>query len=359
MSVIQEGSKQEYVYFNFINSIKSEVTKKIYEYNIKIFMKFCGIENFYDLSIIASPQNQIVKHLMSLREKGLSTNSISTRLNAIYHLYDMNDVALNKKKINMFKGECSRKIVDRAYTHEEIKKILDVSDLRSKVIILSMSTAGMRIGALPSIRLRNIEKIDLIYKITVYEGSNSQYDTFCTPECASFIDAYLEYRKRNGENLHDNSFLIREQFDITDLEQIRNRSKGISVNGIGDLLSIILVKAGIRRIDHTSRNRKEVARAHGFRKFFTTQLINSKVNSEIREMLLGHKIGLASCYYRPTQEDMLNEYEKGIDNLTINEENRLKLKLEKSIQIEKSKIDELKADFEKLKNEVLKQRSKR
>src|SRR5206468_11051474 len=127
--------------------------------------------------------------------------------------------------------------------------------------------------------------------------------------------------------------------------------KGISVNGIGDLLSIILVKAGIRRIDHTSRNMKEVARAHGFRKFFTTQLINSKVNSEIREMLLGHKIGLASCYYRPTQEDMLNEYEKGIDNLTINEENRLKLKLEKSIQIEKSKIDELKADFEKLKNE--------
>ena len=56
---------------------------------------------------------------------------------------------------------------------------------------------------------------------------------------------------------------------------------------------------------------------------------------------------------------MLKEYQKGIDSLTINEENRLKLKLEKSIQIEKSKIDELKADFEKFKNEVLKQRSKR
>jgi len=221
-----------------------------------------------------------------------------------------------------------------------------------------MSTAGMRIGALPSLRLRNIEKIDSIYKIIVYEGSNSQYYTFCTPECTSFIDAYLEFRTRNGENLQDKSFLIRDQFDITDLEQIRNRSKGISVNGIGVLLDTLLLKAGVRTIDHTSRNRKEVARAHGFRKFFTTQLIKSKLNSEIREMLLGHKIGLASCYYRPTQEDMLREYEKGIDNLTINEENRLKLKLEKSIQIEKSKIDELKADFEKFKAEVLKQRSK-
>jgi len=362
MSVIQEGSneKENEVYFNFINSIKSEVTKEIYEYNIKVFMKFCNLENFYDLFSMPDPQTRIIKHLMSLREKGLSSNSISTRLNAIYHFYDMNDVPLNKKKINMFKGEYSRKVVDRAYTHTEIKKILDISDLRTKVIVLLMSSAGMRIGALPSLRLKNIEKIDSIYKITVYEGSNSQYFTFCTPECASFIDAYLDYRTRNGEKLEGNSFLIRDQFDITDLEQIRNRSKGISVNTIGNLLDTILLKAGIKTIDHISKfNRKEVARAHGLRKFATTQLINSKVNSEIREMVLGHTIGLASCYYRPTQEEMLLEYSKAIDSLTINEENRLKLKLERSIQIEKSKIDELKADFEKFRNEVLKQRSKK
>ena len=75
---------------------------------------------------------------MSLREKKLSYNSISTRLNAISHFYDMNDVSLNKKKIKMFKGENTRKIVDRTYTNEEIKKILDVSDLRAKYIVLLM-----------------------------------------------------------------------------------------------------------------------------------------------------------------------------------------------------------------------------
>jgi hypothetical protein len=46
---------------------------------------------------------------------------------------------------------------------------------------------------------------------------------------------------------------------------------------------------------------------YGFRKFFTTQLINSKVNPEIEEMLLGHKIGLASCYHKPTVEEMYEE----------------------------------------------------
>ena len=49
---------------------------------------------------------------------------------------------------------------------------------------------------------------------------------------------------------------------------------------------------------------------HGFRKFVTTQLVNSKVSPEIREMLLGHKIGLASAYYRPSEDEMLNEYLK-------------------------------------------------
>ena len=38
-------------------------------------------------------------------------------------------------------------------------------------------------------------------------------------------------------------------------------------------------------------------------------------------MLLGHKIGLASAYDKPTVNEMFTEYEKAIDLLTINEEN--------------------------------------
>ena len=69
-----------------------------------------------------------------------------------------------------------------------------------------------------------------------------------------------------------------------------------------------------------------MARAHGFRKFFTTQLVNSKFNPEIREMLLGHNIGLASSHYRPTEDEMLDEYMRAVDNLTTN---RLRKKMDK------------------------------
>ena len=162
MSLIQKQAQQkEDAYFNFVNSIKSDITKKIYEYNLRLFMEFCGIDKFEDL---IGQQNQIITYLMSLREKKLSYNSISTRLNAIYHFYDMNDISLNKKKIKMFKGEYTRKVVDRAYLREDIKKILDVSDLRAKTIVLLMASCGIRIGSIPDIRIRNLEKINNIYK---------------------------------------------------------------------------------------------------------------------------------------------------------------------------------------------------
>jgi hypothetical protein len=90
---------------------------------------------------------------------------------------------------------------------------------------------------------------------------------------------------------------------------------------------------------------------HGFRKFFTTQLVNSKVNPEIREMLLGHKIGLASAYYRPTEEEMLDEYMKAANNLTINEEYRLKIKIQK-LEVEKSRLDKLEENFKLLQKRI-------
>ena len=83
------------------------------------------------LLAINEPQKQIIKYIMSLREKGLAYNSLSLILNAIYHFYEMNDVPLNKKKINMLKGEFTRTVIDRAYNYEEIKKILDVFRSRS------------------------------------------------------------------------------------------------------------------------------------------------------------------------------------------------------------------------------------
>ena len=40
---------------------------------------------------------------------------------------------------------------DRAYTHEEIGKMLEIADERMRAVILLLASTGMRIGAIPSL----------------------------------------------------------------------------------------------------------------------------------------------------------------------------------------------------------------
>jgi hypothetical protein len=55
--------------------------------------------------------------------------------------------------------------------------------------------------------------------------------------------------------------------------------------------------------------------SHGFRKFATTNMIKAKVNPEGMEMLLGHSIGLNDSYYKPDDNEILQEYLKAVDCL--------------------------------------------
>ena len=114
---------------------------------------------------------------------------------------------------------------------------------------------------------------------------------------------------------------------------------------------------GLLVVDHVnpSGNRKEVKLSHGYRKFFVTTLVNSKISETIISKLTGHTIpnsmGLLQIYSKQTEDQMLEEYMKAVDNLTINPENRLKRKVEK-LEVEKTEIQALALELEKVKRMI-------
>ena len=88
---------------------------------------------------------------------------------------------------------------------------------------------------------------------------------------------------------------------------------------------------------------------HGFRKFFSSQLVEADLKTELRWLLEGHNLkGNDTSYVRTTEKRLLKEYEKAINHLTINEENRLKKKIE-VLEIEKSKLETIAKDVAFLK----------
>jgi integrase len=313
--------------YNVEDGLSSIRTKERYRDAFRLFLKYCQLEDATPL-LEENPrrlEDRIIGYIRYLDQvKHLARGTINIAICAIFHFFEMNDVLLNRRKINKFMPANRQTHDDRAYTHEEISQILLKCDERSRVMILLMASTGLRIGALDSLLIGHISKIAeySLYKITVYANSpKDRYYTFCTPECAAAIDSYLGYRQRFGDPLKKTAPLIREEFDIHDKLKCAY-PKAVSYRGILWLMTNLLARAGFP-------TRGEVMRSHGFRKFAITQMIKAKVDYDSREYLVGHtgSRGLGVNYDRTTEEDRLAEYLHAVDLLTINSENRLKLKI--------------------------------
>jgi integrase len=334
----------------FLGAIRSPFTSRVYLRCIQEFIQFLYANEMIqaktvDAILTRDPdlvEQWILAWISEQKEQGLSVSIMHVRKSAVKLFYDVNKVqgGIPWKIIAKSMGE-NRKLRDRPYSREEIRKILDKADFRARVVILLLASTGMRIGAVGELKVADLAKMGKyggIYQITVYGRMPSEYMTFCTPECARAIDEYLEFRKRHGEVIKPESPLILEQFvraeAMRDFGRASN-AKSVKVAGLVDLVRDALIASGIREVKPVegtkiSRIRHPVKQSHGFRKFYDTTTTQAGVHPLYIELLMGHDIALKGSYFRPTIQDMLEGndrmlgYVAAIDALTINEENRLK-----------------------------------
>src|SRR5713226_5812968 len=98
----------------------------------------------------------------------LSVNSIKLYLNGVKSFLEFNEIALPWKKISRFFPDDVTNSY-RSYTKEEITKLLSVADPRDRCIILLMASSGIRAGAVQSLKVKSIRKLDNgIGVVTVY-----------------------------------------------------------------------------------------------------------------------------------------------------------------------------------------------
>jgi integrase len=203
--------------------------------------------------------------------------------------------------------------------------------------------------------------------ITVYENTKQEYITFCTPECASLINSYLEYRKRNGDRLKSSEPLLRDEFDIND--PIRAASpKTLSTFSLRARIFRLLVSSGVRErkpelekvpneemgpYTRPQYERRDVMQCHGLRKFFSTTCTLQGLPPLTVEVLMGHKaLGITGVYFKPTPNDLLEGNDKMLGyanvmkSLTISEEHKLRLEV-KQLTKEQDEIAIMKLRHEK------------
>jgi site-specific recombinase XerD len=140
-------------------------------------------EDVFFKADVKTIESKIIDFIIDLKDRRKSSPStISQYVSAVKLFYDMNYVtSLNWKKIHAYQPEYYKVVEDEAYTHDQIKRMVDVADLRDKAIILLMTSTGMRIGAVPKLRLEDIKSVEenntevpRSYQITVYKKAKEQ-----------------------------------------------------------------------------------------------------------------------------------------------------------------------------------------
>ena len=90
----------------------------------------------------------------------------------------------------------------------------------------------------------------------------------------------------------------------------------------------VLWGQGVRTKSNEGKKRHEFQVDHGYRKFFKTRCELGGMKPINIEKLLSHSTGISDSYYTATEQELLDDYLKAMDSLTIDERNKLKKRID-------------------------------
>ncbi len=344
-------------YLLFVNSIRSKQTRRKYQGRLKSFFDYIELPNTTldeRCRIFVNKSKENPKYSLNcafrfviylkekMERKEIVVSTIYNYLKSIKLLCEINDIQINWKKIKSGLPKERKYAEDRAPTIEEIQKLMEYPDRRIKAIILTMISSGIRLGAWNDLKYKHIQPIEknekiIAAKIIVYAGSDVQYFSFISPECYHALKDWIDFRRTSGETITDESWVMRNLWDVTTPTRgprgLIPVPKKLQHTGIKSLIERALRAQGIRSKLDEGKKRYPFAADHGFRKFFKTRCEIAGMKSINIESLMNHSIGVSNSYYRPQEKELLDDYLKAIEYLTL--ENSFKLKLEKEISEER------------------------
>ncbi|HEY9385806.1 MAG TPA: hypothetical protein VIP70_02105 [Nitrososphaeraceae archaeon] len=351
-------------YTMFKYSIRSELTRKYYERRLKKFLDFIQFEIAISREIekrcndfaekgksnIDWAINQIIRFLHFQKERveneNITAATLKNFIKSLKVFCDCADLDIPWKKITRGLPKGTQAANDRAPTIEEIRKLVEYPDRRIKPIVYTMVSSGIRLGAWDYFQWKHIEPITkengevVAAKLRVYVGDIEEYYTFITAEAYNSLKEWMDFRASYGEKITGTSWLMRDLWQTTNMNYgarwgLATSPKKLKSSGIKRLLERAIWEQGIRQPLTEGVKRHEWKAAHGFRKFYKSRAeqIMRPINVEIT---MGHDIGISASYYKPTEHEVLDDYLKAIDLLTINDD---KLTLQKQVTelTEKSK----------------------
>jgi len=201
-----------------------------------------------------------------------------------------------------------------------------------------MISSGIRLGAWDEMKWKHITPIEdseknvIAARLLVYPGDREEYYTFMTPEAYNLLKEWMNYREAHGEKVTGESWVMRDIWQTSERSYgayfgLAENPKQLKSSGIKSLIERAIHSQGLWKPLHEGNRRRDWKSVHGFRKTFMTQAeqVMKSINVKI---CMGHNIGVSKSYYKPTTREVLEDYLKAVDYLTIFDETKLSKQLQ-------------------------------
>ena len=169
----------------------------------------------------------------------------------------------------------------------------------------------------------------------------------------------MDFRSSKGETITAESYLMRDLWDTGNENSIPEPTPPNK-----DSIRMILDRAWKRQnvkaytLDSNSRKKYEFKSTHSLRKYFETHALTGQMKLFNAKLLMDHDIGLDKSYFKPTEGEILDDYLKVVDLLTISNEHRLQTAVDVDLKEKEKEIEVLNQKITNIENskEILESR---
>ena len=332
-------------YSTFVFAMNAAQTREKYSTRLDRFFHFVNVQgnNLQDRcnTFFTNANNNnkwavnAILRFLQMHKERVERKEISGATLSIKLFCEMNEIPIPWKKITRGLPKGRKFADDRAPTTEEIHRVIEYPDRRIKAIVYTMTASGIRLGAWDYLRWSHIIPIirgDTLVaaKIRVYAEDEAEYFSFITPQAYYELEKWMNYREASGETVSDQSWVMRNIWDTKRgyMKGLITAPKKLKSSGVKRLMEDALWTQGLRKKLEVGKKRHEFQTDHGFRKWFKTRCELAGMKPANIEKLMDHSLGISDSYYRATESELLADYLKVVNYLTIGTDTILKAEVE-------------------------------
>jgi len=245
--------------------------------------------NYYrDTEIDDITDAMIVEFLRYLvNERNISGSYQNQSINAIKFYYER--VRGGQRKIYTIDRPRKEKFLPEVLSEEEVVKILNATEnLKHKAILMTIYSAGLRVGELTNLRIKDIDSNRMQIRVEQAKGKKDRY-TLLGEKTLEILRQYVSIYKPKVwlfEGLHDESY---------------------SASSIQANLKVAVEKAGL----------KKRITVHTLRHSFATHLLEAGTDIRYIQSLLGHQNSKTTEIYTHITTKGFDQIKSPLDKLKI------------------------------------------